>query len=124
MSPIEPSFLNDPSFTHNSCLGFFSIGLNHESSLKRVADELRRGKNLWSGHLLASLAKPSWRLIKCMTKGHHVKAPLNQIGSVVLIRVNSEVDRTAKSMLIPGGSAGTPLLRAFTASPVGFNEKK
>lgn len=39
-----------------------------------------------------------------------------RLGSVVLIRVDSEVDSAANSMLLPEGSGGTPLLRAFTVS--------
>ena len=39
-----------------------------------------------------------------------------RLGSVVLIRVGSEVDSAANSMLLPEGSGGTPLLRGFTAS--------
>lgn len=33
-----------------------------------------------------------------------------------LIKVDSEVDSAANSMLLPGGSGGTPLLWAFMAS--------
>lgn len=57
-----------------------------------------------------------------MRKGHHVKQPLNQMGSVVLIRVDSEVDSAANSMLLPEGSGGTLLLRASTTSFVRFNK--
>lgn len=38
-----------------------------------------------------------------------------RLGSVVLIRVDSEVDSAANRMLLPEGSGGTPLLRGLTA---------
>lgn len=45
-----------------------------------------------------------------------------RLGSMKLIRVDSEVDSAANSMLLPEGSGGTPLLRAFTTFFVQFNK--
>lgn len=45
-----------------------------------------------------------------------------RLGSVVLIRVDSEEDSAANCMLLPEGSGGTPRLRASTAPFVRFNK--
>lgn len=58
-----------------------------------------------------------------MRKGHRVNQPLNQIGCVVLIRADCEVDSAANTVLLPEGSKGTPLLRAFKPCLSDFIDK-